>query len=1055
MPRTRQFGRRNGLVLVLALFFGCPGVAAWWLSSLATALAPLGRSTHELPFAAWVPTAWAQEQTGVVRGRLVDADGNPLGGLEVTLDGTAGRLVTTTQGDGTFVFPRLLPGTFELRATLPTEATQAATGASTSTREIPLARGRIGVGQTLAFTLVADPRAAIGSAAPADGSAPAGGQQRATSGDLVVAMSDELTVTSASARVREELGTGTSVLLSAGELAALPHGRDLQDLAALAPNATTSRLAGGLSIAGASGAENRFLLDGVDTTHPQNGLAAKPVAAELVAEVEVRSAGYRAEFGGATGGVINALTRSGSESWQLTVGGFVGDAAWNGDPRPVVTVSPNFDGISYVTYDADEQTVYEPLASLGGPLWPGHAWFFLGYQGFDRETDRTVDFLTGTRRTFTQTQESATASATASGNLFGRLLWRLGGVLSPNEVARSLPEPQGSGSEDPADYRFGNEDDNASYRLRGDWIASSRWLFATQLARFDFDTATTNAEIVPFVTSFGGNPAVFPGFPSELLRPPGFTSGPRYNVIHTDRYQRDTLGLDGAGIFTAAGEHQTKVGVQAERLRNDIRRAGNATHHFWGWDRTDPFFGRRGTYGYLQVENPGTYGAVESENVALFAQDTWRPWANLVVDLGLRAERERVPDFRVGREGESAFAFGFDDKLAPRLGFAWDVAGDGRWTVRGNWGTYYDVTKYQMPRGSFGADRRVLYFYGIEQFDWTRVTCEVTDNDPANPPDCGGLPLLGVVNLRSSANDAIDPDIRPTESTQWQLGAVRALGRWGSLGLTFTRNELLRVIEDIGAFDPDLGAEIYAIGNPGEGASTFSLPGLRMPRPRRVYQALDLTLTRPLADRWQLRAAYTWSRLEGNFPGLASSDEGGRAAPNFLRAYDAWHNLFDQRGQPVDGRLATDRPHQLRLLASWNHPSGITVGLNQYAGSGTPRTTYVSRQGVYFFPYGRGDQGRTPTLTQTDLRLAWARHLGPLELELSATALNLFDEDTPTEYGQNLLRDDITLTDAQFRAGFDVEQLIAERGLRRDPRYQQVVRRQEGRVVRVGVMVRW
>lgn len=992
----------------------------------------------------------AQEQVGTLRGQVL-ANGAPLAAVDMALIGPVGRLVTTTDEAGAFAFPRLPPGAFSLRASHPVLGSADASG-------------DLGLGQTLVVTLELAPSTgnggspdrpvgAAGAGRPAAGEPDSGSDAEEPTSPVI---NDQLTVRG-EAVIRSDAQSGTSVVLSSDELAALPHGRDLLDLVALAPNAIRSRAAGGISIGGASGSENRFLIDGVDTTHPQTGLSAKPLSAELIAEVQVKSAGYRAEFGGATGGVISALTRSGSNTWQLRLGAVTTDSELDGSPRPQIGASSDGQSAVYRHYRRDDQTTVEPLVTLGGPLWRDHAWLFLGYQGYSRATERTVDFTTGTRRTFRQTEDSHGGTLALSGNLASRLLWRLSGAASPSEVRRSLPDQSGNGGEDPTSYRFGNEDDNLSLAAHADWVAGDRWLLAAHLGRFDFDTATTNAEIVPFVTIFGGGPSIFPDIPADFQRPEGYSSGPRYNVVRTDRYQRDTAALDASGLLRFAGDHELKVGVQGERLRNDVVRAGNSTRHFWAWDLADPFFGRRGTYGHLQVENPGTFGAVESNNFALFLQDIWRPHPSLVLDLGLRAEREHVPDFRVGREGDAAFTFSFGDKLAPRLGFTWDVRGDGRWALRGNWGTYYDVTKYQMPRGSFGADRRVLYLYAIDDYRWTNVDCVVTDNDPAVPPDCG-LPVLGVVNLRSSANDAIDPDIRPTESRQWQVGVTHTLARGASFDLTFTRNELVRVIEDIGAFDPVLGAEIYAIGNPGEGESTYALPGLRLPKARRVYQAVDLTYTRPFADGWHLRAAYTWSRLEGNFPGLASSDEGGRAVPNFTRAWDAWHNLFDASGRPVEGRLPTDRPHQLRLLASWRGPGGLSAGLNQYAGSGTPITTRVSRQGVYFFPYGRGDLGRTPTLTQTDLRLAWTRPLAILsasEIEVSATVLNLFDEDTPLAYGENLLRDDLRLTDAELRAGFDLPHLIATQNPARDPRYRQPSQFQAPREVRVGVLVRW
>ena len=94
----------------------------------------------------------------------------------------------------------------------------------------------------------------------------------------------------------------------------------------------------------------------------------------------------------------------------------------------------------------------------------------------------------------------------------------------------------------------------------------------------------------------------------------------------------------------------------------------------------------------------------------------------------------------------------------------------------------------------------------------------------------------------------------------------------------------------------------------------------------RDYDALEVTLDRRLSGRWAARAAYTWSRLSGNYSGLALSDEDGRVAPNVGGVFDAPIGSFDERGQPVYGVLATDRPHQVKVQGLYIWPFGTSVG---------------------------------------------------------------------------------------------------------------------------------
>ena len=100
----------------------------------------------------------------------------------------------------------------------------------------------------------------------------------------------------------------------------LPKGRDFTSLVTLAPGANNESRSGGISIDGASSAENRYFIDGTDTTNLRTGLSGKTLLPEFIDEVQVKSSGYQAEFGGATGGVVNVVTKSGTNSFRGDIG---------------------------------------------------------------------------------------------------------------------------------------------------------------------------------------------------------------------------------------------------------------------------------------------------------------------------------------------------------------------------------------------------------------------------------------------------------------------------------------------------------------------------------------------------------------------------------------------------------------------------------------------------------------------------------------------------------------------------------------------------------------
>jgi hypothetical protein len=236
----------------------------------------------------------------------------------------------------------------------------------------------------------------------------------------------------------------------------------------------------------------------------------------------------------------------------------------------------------------------------------------------------------------------------------------------------------------------------------------------------------------------------------------------------------------------------------------------------------------------------------------------------------------------------------------------------------------------------------------------------------------------------------------------------------------YIHNDLLQTIEDLGQLDAS-GNEVYVIGNPGKGNPIQPVSGATgefiQPKPIRTYDALELGFSRRFAQNYFFSANYTLSRLYGNYAGLASSDELtlpttglsssqaqqqsgniAREGGNVNRAWDLDELLFDSKGNlDVKGRLATDRPHVLKLYGAYEFPFGTQLGAFVYAGSGTPISTYViTTNQIPVFAEGRGDMGRTPVYSRTDLLLSHALRLGDSNrrLRVELNVQNLFNQKT-------------------------------------------------------------
>ncbi len=451
-----------------------------------------------------------------------------------------------------------------------------------------------------------------------------------------------------------------------------------------------------------------------------------------------------------------------------------------------------------------------------------------------------------------------------------------------------------------------------------------------------------------------------------------------------------------------------------------------------------------------------TEGDISTTNIGLFLQDSWTINQKLTVNAGVRTERERVPTFTSGTDiPEFGLEFAFADKLAPRVGFAYDVMGDGKWKVGGSWGVFYDIFKLELPRGSFGGDKWLSYYYTLDTFNWPTLV------DGANcPPACNGTLIRGPIDFRhpSFGADAIDPDLKPMRQQEGTIVLDHQLNDLMAVSVHYVHKQVDRAIEDTGSLDAQ-GNEIYVVANPGEGltALAHTNPNVNLPKAVRDYDSVEFAFDKRFRNNWYLRTSYMWSRLYGNYSGLSQSDENGRTSPNVGRLFDYPLMMFQDGGDPALGPLATDRPHQFKTQFIYVFAFGTSIGANQYIASGLP----VSRElGIYptsNLPVqylGRGSDGRTPMFSQTDLYLQHTiRMAGTRSLQLSLNVLNLFGQEATigrfsTYHKVNGVVPDETLF---YTGGQTLAQLITSQNVVIDPRFLQDNQFQLPIAARIGV----
>lgn len=973
-------------------------------------------------------TLLAQQQSSALEGVIKDTSGAVLPG--VTLEATSrgiGVVVTTTDSSGIYRFPRLPIGIYTLSASLSGYKTAQAA-------DIDLVLGRT---VTVNLTLQLNP------------------------------LSEEITVTAVAPLV-DVTQSGTATSIAREQLELLPKGRDFASVVGLAPGASNEPFLAGISIDGASGAENRYVIDGVDTTHPQNGTQGQGFITDFLEEVQVKTAGYAAEFGGSVGGVITAVTNSGGNDLAGWVGAYYSDARWDGEARPAMYESaPGY----YFTFPKDQQTTVEPGFALGGPVLRDQMWFYLGYSPTLTVIDRVPVSVTGSRGPVAR--KNLTTSyylANLKGNIGSKLLYKAAANFSPIDDEGILPNIDNS-TAPTADLSVRTKSPKSSYSVYGDFLPSSVFYVSARAGKYSTDIHTSGVD-APYRIAFSAGRIPLPAT-DPRYRPTPFSTVPQtaFDSTDYDQWDRQTAAFDGNLFAAAIGQHALKGGVQYERITNQVS-AGEAGNFFGiRWGLADAFgAGVRGNYGALQVRRFRTEGGATSTNLGFYVQDGWQIRTNLIVNAGVRTDRERVPNYGRKRDPtlpEWAIEFDYGKKIAPRIGLAWDVLANQRLKVYGSYGTYYDITKLQTPRSAFGGEKWVGYFYPLNTLNWQTLPdgCHISRNDLMDNP-CPALGTPVALDLRSPTDprEGIDPDLEPMEQREFQLGAEVQAAAHSTVGLRYVSKKLINAIEDIGflvEIAPGVFAEQYIQGNPGKGIVAGDPPGPvpAQPTAKRNYDAIELTVHRPFKEQWSLRATYTYSRLVGNYSGLASSDEFGRAEPNIERYFDALHNAFNQNGREVVGVLNTDRSHAVEAQALYRTPWGTTAGVNSSWRSGTPVSEEVSYIGVPFFPHGRGNKGRTPNLTQTDLLLTHPINFSRYHLVMSLNVLNLFDEKTATRIGNSHYRADLcdaiqcnrgaAQQDFFSRVPMNVDQIMAGQPV--NPYYLKPLAWQSPRWVRVGV----
>ena len=802
----------------------------------------------------------------------------------------------------------------------------------------------------------------------------------------------------------------TTRIVTAGDIERLPITRDPNAVVLMAPGAVYGDTAFGTgrrreqygtgfgyaSLGGASVAENVYYINGMNVTNFRTGLGASTVPFEFYDQFQLKTGGFGAEFGRATGGVVNSVTKRGTNRWQFTFGGYYAPDSLRGDVPNVEHPS------SERKYDTvagfDEKNELDMFVSAGGPLIRDR---LLAYAIYDfRTIDERIHNAWGRMH----------EDVDGDGFWGVKLDWLLTedhrleytGFSDDRTVERTSfewdEETDTVGEEiETTDYERGGANHIFAYRgYFGTGVAASL-LWGT--GRYDLKDTSSSDEDCPVAIDSRSGEAAALGCWTRYYAKGG-------------RDERDIVRAD---FEWALGDHHLlRFGADREDKGSFDRAVYSGAEYFRYFPVTPGETLRNGGVvpeGVTEVTRHRRYrrsGDFELLSTAYYLEDEWRiAPINATLRLGLRNERFD------NRNSEGRTLVRITDQYAPRIGFSWDRGGRGTSRLFANYG------RYHLPVA--GAATIRLSSARLYTEAWHVLDGPIVEDGSTVLGPAIGEPIVYRDGTSPDVRTIADQNLKPMVQDEYILGYEWQLPSDYVAGVTFTYRHLVRAIEDI-ATDEALGrrgAFHYVLANPGRDLRVLldldgdgvledvTLPArdLRLPKAKRRYKALTLDIKKPWDGVFHFRGAYTLSRSHGNYEGTVRSDTGEDLA-GYTTQFD-FAGLLDG----ATGNLPNDRRHLLRLWGVWQFADRWQARAAFEFASGRPRNAlgyhptdpYAQLYGSGSFfrqgePVPRGSLGRTPRVHRFDVGLKYTREaIAGGELTLRLDIFNVFDFDEETE----------------------------------------------------------
>ena len=763
------------------------------------------------------------------------------------------------------------------------------------------------------------------------------------------AVTDTITVTGQQPVV-DRTNVATTTTLSKREIETLPVARGYQGVAALSPGVVDqpgNGSSGNPQVHGALTSSNVYMFDGIDTTDTVTGTFGSNLNFEAIEEIVVQTAGMSAEYGRATGAVMNVITKSGTNNFDGSLKAVQTNDSWNAQNTTKNPVT----GVSLARVRQDKNN-YRYSATLGGPIWRDHVWFFGAYE--KAETALAAQQTTVSNENYQQIQSielpnyRLTAQLTPSHTIWAK--------YAEDPFTGIIRDYWGASPELFSLTAQGQGGDNRTVQYSG--------VFGQSItAEVLYGESSSTITVTPFKVSPLNN-----GAPHYNLEDEKYYNGATFDgFVARPRKQ----AVAAASYYTSIGgnSHNFKAGIDWQEMKSsNLFKYPNSqlfVDETFDWQTRE--FTPLERYDFIDGPSTST-----GDIMALYIRDKFDIGRRFFMEAGLRFEKEEsLTDLEAVAVDSTT--------VAPRLQASYDLSGDGRTILSGTAGRFYGAITQNFADAFAGVPQQSNY----DVFVWNG-SAYVFDSS---------------VRVGGAAN-APPTDLDPVYTDELTLGFQRQLGATMGAGVRYITKQWGDIIDDVLSVDAD-----------GDVTSTYT----NLDEAERTYNGLEFTFEKRFSQNWHLLANYTYSQTRGNHFGQLTSNLGNFSGLDCRSTTDTSIGNggvipCDEVHAQNDGRPDYDIPHLANVLGGYRFnigpvnlalgsafvwSSGNSFSKNRTVTALRPDGTSTGTAGNLTYYYeGRGSD-RMPNWWRVDGSVEATYRIFGIEIGAKGEVFNITDQQEP------------------------------------------------------------